>query len=297
MGEITYNTEVYNILQTLSYKCTQNIISSDIVWIQLEPDQDTVEFIESLLYIYHKWYGIYSGLQSSIRTVFSLYLHHTDVLATLDCGKMFILSSTQIDKLLKSSYNDNITKSTTWGDLLDIGTGDGKNLQRWKKLFNTISCTEVNKKMIKKLQIFKDTNIYETDNLKIITDKFDIITLCNVIDRCNKPQTLLNDITNYLKNKDSRIIITAPLPLRQSVETINGWKEPDESLQLSDNYFNRDWEYLLCELITMLQTKFPYKVCCVSRVPYISQGDFVNPYYTQDAAVLVLAPLYFGTEG
>uniref|UniRef100_A0A146MB76 Methyltransferase-like protein 9 n=1 Tax=Lygus hesperus TaxID=30085 RepID=A0A146MB76_LYGHE len=158
-------------------------------------------------------------------------MSHTDVLTTLDCGKMFVLSSSQLAKLLRMSCTEDGDRSG-WGDALDVGTGDGDNIARWFDLFSSISCTEVNRKMCEKLRKNrKITQVWETDSLATIPTTFDVITICNVLDRCDTPASLLRDAYTHLRDSRSRVVVTVPLPLSPSVEAGWGvWRQPKESL-------------------------------------------------------------------
>ncbi len=129
---------------------------------------------------------------------------------------------------------------------------------------------------------------YQTGDIKSLpTDSgFDLICLFNVIDRCMNPLTLLSDIHDRMRDANSRLIVATPLPLRPSVEVGHTWVNPNEKL---DSRGLTEWEDAAVALTINVFERAGYRVQCFSRVPYLSQGDTVYPFYVLDDAVFVLS--------
>ena len=56
-------------------------------------------------------------------------------------------------------------------------------------------------------------------------DGFDVVSCLNVLDRCDFPLTLLQQMRSLLKDDSSLLVLATPLPFSPSVEDGRVWRE------------------------------------------------------------------------
>lgn len=228
-------------------------------FIQLELDEGTQSFLDEFC---SQTEGIVMTMMGNLlRYYYSL----TDSNAILNRGQMHVLSSNQLQKLLTQNENSILPRSATF---LDIGAGDGNVT----KNFKTVLCTEENKTtddwkdqvvttelsyyMTKRLEkngyVCRETTIITRENLvphlriepkpSLENPAFDLVSLFNVIDRCDRPLTLLNDIKRLLlpsngdvNGRKGFLLLAVVFPWGPFVESGNGQAEPTESLPVRGN--------------------------------------------------------------
>ncbi len=78
--------------------------------------------------------------------------------------------------------------------LLDIGAGNGSITQKFEKYTQNISCLEPSASFQKQLRKKKYTITDVNDN-----EKYDLISILNVFDICEKPEEILNHAIRNLK--------------------------------------------------------------------------------------------------
>ena len=179
-----------------------------------------------------------------------------------------------------------------FGSYLDIGAGDGAVTAHVAPLFTHTSATEVAPRMCSRLRAHGFT-VYETYDITTgipAEARFDTISIFNVIDRCDKPLSLLRDARARLRGPDSRLVLSVPLPLQPSVEFApREWRAPTERIAPAMCYCQLDWEQAVEFLVRDVVTPAGLRVRAVSRLPYLSEGSTARPYYALDDAVLVLS--------
>lgn len=218
----------------------------------------------------------------------------TDVNGFLGRGSMHVISTTQAKKLLCLPSNSS---------LLDIGAGDGNVTKKLSKLFRRVVTTEVSSPMCNRLRN-RGWECIQTDlpsraNMKHET--FDVVSLLNVLDRCDRPRTLLQRIRELLKPQ-GRLLLAVVLPFCPFVESGARKLPPTELLPLrgglcpcsqppiaSRRY--PTFETCVSHMIEDVIVPAGYDVESVSRVPYLSKGGrFSSPYYILEDAIFVLKP-------
>ncbi|XP_039599022.1 methyltransferase-like protein 9, partial [Polypterus senegalus] len=126
-------------------------------------------------------------------------------------GSMFVFSSEQFRQLL------GVTSDWRTKRLLDLGAGDGGVTQIMSPHFEEIYTTEVSATMRWQLQK-KQYKVLEIDEWQKAGFKYDVISCLNLLDRCEQPITLLNDIRRALEPTRGRVILATVLPFHASVE-------------------------------------------------------------------------------
>ena len=138
--------------------------------------------------------------------------------------------------------------------------------------------------------------VYHTDTLTSLPSSlvYDCVLCFNVLDRCSHPRSLLSQLRGRLRSPSSLLLLATPLPLDPWVEVGKQWKKPEESLGLEVSGEGKrctgcmGWEETV-ERLTLLFIEAGFAVLSVSRLPYISAGNAVKPYFTLDDALFALA--------
>jgi len=143
----------------------------------------------------------------------------TDVNALLGRGQMFVLSTEQAKELLQIKNRG--------GSLLDVGAGDGGVTARLSPLFSHVTCTEVSAPMCRRLKARTGVvnEVFKTDSLSASQgspfnrdNSFDVVSILNVIDRCDNPSILLRDACRLVKKEGGRVLLAVVLPFSEFVE-------------------------------------------------------------------------------
>jgi len=143
----------------------------------------------------------------------------TDVNALIGRGQMFVISTEQAKDLLQIKDRG--------GSLLDVGAGDGGVTSRLSPLFSHVTCTEVSAPMCRRLkartgvgnEVFKTDTLSSSQGAPFNRDNsFDVVSILNVIDRCDNPATLLRDACRLVKRESGRVLLAVVLPFSEFVE-------------------------------------------------------------------------------
>jgi 2-polyprenyl-3-methyl-5-hydroxy-6-metoxy-1,4-benzoquinol methylase len=131
----------------------------------------------------------------------------------LNRGSMFVFSQAQFRQLM------NIDETWKADSLLDLGAGDGQVTKMMESHFNKIYVTEQSPSMRWRLRQMH-YEVLEIDDWTMKT--YDVISCLNVLDRCDKPMSLLEDIRKSLNPHGGRLIIAVVLPFSPCVESGSG---------------------------------------------------------------------------
>jgi len=217
----------------------------------------------------------------------------------------------------KEDFNiDNMNRSKLKGTLtlLDVGAGDGNVTEKLQRTnyFEKIYTTEVSPMMVKNLNArgfncLQTPSIGREDIKSWGVDYFDCITCLNLLDRCDKPSTLLSQMKNLLKPGKGILIIAVVFPFESFVEIGQDQKDPTEFL----DPLLRDVDEECCcptdetdctcgawpsfeescqSFVDKILVPTGFKLLCISRVPYLCKGDLKSPYYVLDDAIFVVTP-------
>lgn len=132
----------------------------------------------------------------------------TGVHALLDRGKMFVLSPLQTKMLLPER---------PFEDIIDLGAGDGAVSERLAlaldKSHNKVSVTEVNRQMIYRLSK-RGFTIADAETW-YLNKNFDLISMLNLLDRCESPISMLDQSRSTMRDENSRLLIASVFPFRR----------------------------------------------------------------------------------
>ena len=189
---------------------------------------------------------------------------------------MFVYSTAQFRTLLNIDHY----RQFQLPSLLDIGAGDGSVTQRMSDLFEKVYVTEISSIMRWRLSNYGYT-VLDTDQWEDL--KFDVITCLNVLDRCEKPLTLLKTIREHLNVNHGFAIITLVLPFKPYFE-YNNDHNPSESIHIK----GRLPEEQINEFISNVFQPLGFRVKKLSRLPYLCDGDMERSYYFLADYIFVL---------
>ena len=187
---------------------------------------------------------------------------------------MFVLSEKQTRTLLNLPDNDK-----TYQNVADLGAGDGNvsirvakalNLPRKKLKVTDVSPTMTYRLREKGFTVANVTHWFENE-------VFDAVFMLNLLDRCKKPYSMLKQAHQALTDAaHGRLVISLVFPIKQSVE----WRKsrlPDEKLSINKN---EPLEEQITKFVEKIMAPAGFELEKFSKVPYLSEGDINNPYYS-----------------
>ena len=275
--------------------------------VTLTLDEETIRFLDSCRA------SMFNEISYFMALILERCFAKTDVNGFLGRGSMFVLSTAHAKKLLhlssKSSLLDigaggtQLTRSATthFNTTTTTTTTDGNVTQNLSTLFRRVVTTEVSLPMCKRLRN-RGWECIQTDlpsRTNINHETFDVVSLLNVLDRCDRPRTLLQRIRELLKPQ-GRLLLAVVLPFCPFVESGVKKLQPRELLPLrgglcpcslppiaSKRY--PTFETCVSHMIQDVLVPAGYDVESVSRVPYLCKGGrYSAPYYVLQDAIFVL---------
>lgn len=219
-----------------------------------------------------------------LHRLLTLFVSDFDANALLGVHPVFLLSTPQALALLQAGRSARLTEER-W---LDVGAGSGDVTTRLAALAADMSCTETSRFMARRLRRrgFRCWlgQVAEGEPLDPLAgdDPFGVISLLNVIDRTNRPRTLLAALTRRLPSGGT-LMLSTPLPYAPFYYAGSVTRAPEEQLQIKAE----GWEEQLGELWRFELAPLGLTLDAFTRVPYLSGGDGRHPAYVLDNAVLV----------
>jgi len=196
---------------------------------------------------------------------------------------MQVFSSEQFQRLIDHSPTPYCGDSRD--NLLDIGAGDGSTTDRMATYFKNVYVTEMSTTMKWTLQK-KGYHVLDVADWATQETKFDVITCLNVLDRCEKPVTLLNQIKNALK-PGGIAVLAFVIPFKPYVEFgEDKTHEPSESLNITDKYFEGE----VTNFVKKVLEPQGFDLIKWTRLPYLCDGDIKQAFYWLDDVVFVVKP-------
>ncbi|RWS26118.1 methyltransferase-like protein 9 isoform X3 [Leptotrombidium deliense] len=141
---------------------------------------------------------------------------------------MFIFSDQQINKLCENLPN---FKSDENSALLDLGAGDGAVTQVLSSYFNSTYVTEVSPVM-RRILTKRGYSVLDAYHWHKESMNFDLICCLNLLDRCDRPLTMLQRIRSKLK-PNGIVLLAVVFPFSQYVESSANKHKATESLPIT----------------------------------------------------------------
>lgn len=166
------------------------------------------------------------------------------------------------------------------GRLLDVGAGSGDVTVHARALFEEIVTTETSRAMCHRLRR-RGLRCHRVDlsreALPTGEGPFDAVALLNVLDRCDRPRSLLGAARRAL-GPGGRLLLSVPLPARPHVD--RGGVTVDQDEPMSGH--GETWEEALVDLCE--GTLAGLEIERIARAPYLSVGARLHAL---DAALVV----------
>ena len=268
------------------YNVSTDMINQDLsrLFVQLDADEETLRFIEQSIeksdwFFTQMWHNL-------AKSFLSFFYATTDINGLLGRGSMFVISRQQLKNLLAPVMV--LDENSPLPEMIDLGAGDGAITEIYKTFFNKLFATEASKVMRKSLEQ-KDVKVLPIDSWFQQADRFDLISCLNLLDRCDKPHTVLHQIKSSLKPDGIAVIalvipyspyVEFPQPSNEKRETPNS---PLENLNIKGGTFE-----VQAESLAQLFSDIGFNVVSWSRVPYMCEGDLAKSVYTLNDVIFVL---------
>lgn len=234
---------------------------------QLSLDQETAD------YVTHSEAARHGRFLTWIHQLMRSFLSDFDINGILGTYPMHVLSTAQWETLI----------GRPGGRLLDVGAGRGDATAKLAELFDETVVTETSKAMQKRLkrhgyECLRGDIAQRTD----LGAQFDAVSLLNVLDRCDRPLSLLGAARSALK-PGGLLLIALVLPYRPFVYDQGSPRAPAERLAITTD----EWELSVCELVNICLLPLGLEVVTLSRAPYLSGGDANHALYELDDVIVV----------
>ncbi|KAK1943502.1 Methyltransferase-like protein 9 [Phytophthora citrophthora] len=188
-------------------------------FVQLDCDEETETFLDTCT-----GGSLWESMGS---TILGLFYSLTDANGILGRGQMFVLSKAQVQQLLH--------REQSGGSLLDIGAGDGNVTASLASLVDQVTTTEASAPMVAHLNS-RGYNSVQTCDLQhefVQSRKpYNIISMLNVLDRADKPLTMLREIRELLDPQNGLFLLAVVLPFSAFVEQGTQRIAPTEKLPM-----------------------------------------------------------------
>uniref|UniRef100_A0AAV1TT42 Methyltransferase-like protein 9 n=1 Tax=Peronospora matthiolae TaxID=2874970 RepID=A0AAV1TT42_9STRA len=249
----------------LEYKVDKSLLDPALqsAFVQLECDKATCSFLDTCTSG-----SLWESLSSSL---LGLFYSLTDVNGILGRGQMFVLSRAQVQQLLHLQQPEVGSRTS----LLDIGAGDGNVTASLASFVDQVTTTEASAPMHEFVQSRKP---------------YSIISMLNVLDRADRPLTMLRDIRELLEPETGVFLLAVVLPFSAFVEVGTQRLAPAETLSMQGGLWVENAAFEVAANLLWCNVLRPagFKLRHFSRVPYLCRGDLHQPYYVLSDAIFVL---------
>lgn len=246
----------------------ENLARIGAPFVELGIDEATSLYLDGSKLVRHG--RIKTFLHRSLRAFFSDF----DINGWLGTYPMHVLSTAQWETLLGGRPG---------GRLLDVGSGRGDVTSELARLFDETITTETSKPMARRLrQRGFESWVGDLVSMEFDEGTFDAVSLLNVLDRCERPLSLLGRARRALR-PGGLLLIALVLPYRPFVYRDGVPAPPLERLPIAaESFEDAATEFVLHGLLAL-----GLEVIAVSRAPYLSGGDAHRALYELDDLLLV----------
>ena len=215
----------------LRYKVKMSLLSPALItrFTELRLDEPTLDFIEA-------GNGALSLVRDGAAKVLRSFLSVTDANALTGRGGMFVFSLPQLALLglELDELGGGSGSGSGGGALLDIGAGDGGVTAVLAPHFSRVVTTELSGPMAGRLR-GRGWECKETADLgpEVFKGaKFELVQCLNVLDRADKPLTLLRQLRELVQPETGRLLLAVVLPWCPFVEDGSNQRRPTETLPM-----------------------------------------------------------------
>ncbi|RUS91785.1 hypothetical protein EGW08_000493 [Elysia chlorotica] len=258
------------------YRAILSRLSQDLCgkFVQFDQDDGADEFLQNCQ---EKSDAILSQIFYSLaRPILNVFMTQTSINGLLRRGSMYIFSKPQFEQLM------NYTAYHKQGNLLDLGAGDGMVTAQMSSYFNQTYATEMSGVMARKLSSM-GYHVLDVDQWAESGLKFDVVSCLNLLDRCDKPMSLLAQIRKVLSPDTGRLLVATVIPFKPYVEFNSKTHEPSEFLRVTGSNFEEQVD----QLVSIFR-QAGFVVEKFTRLPYLCEGDLRHSFYVLTDALFVL---------
>ncbi|XP_048266197.1 protein-L-histidine N-pros-methyltransferase isoform X2 [Bombus terrestris] len=214
---------------------------------------------------------------SLARSALSWFISRTSINGLLGRGSMHVFSCEQFQKFMAASGF-----TGPWHSLVDLGAGDGATTAHVAHLFEKVYATDISAPMRWALARRKFT-VLDVEKWHE-SGPFDVILCLNLLDRCDRPNTLLRRLKSSLA-PGGRLVVALVLPFSPYVEVgERGDHKPSEYLPVKGNGL----EGQIASLVDRVFAPLSLRCLVWSKLPYLCEGDLGQAYYFLDDVIFVL---------
>ncbi|MCH2109581.1 MAG: methyltransferase-like protein 9 [Polyangiaceae bacterium] len=246
-------------------------------FVQLGLDQAAADYISASKSYRH------GRIKTSLHRVLRQFLSDFDVNGLLGTYPMHVLSTPQWRHLLEAASPERLG-----GRLLDIGSGRGDVTSALAPIFDTVTTTETARSMVRRLRK-RGYHCYQGDIVDLVDEllvseeaPYDAVSLLNVLDRCDRPLSMLAAARRLLK-PNGLLAVALVLPYSPFVYDGTITRPPRERLPITSKQF----ELATTEFIQFALKALAFEIVSISRVPYLSGGDAQKELYELDDLILI----------
>lgn len=214
------------------------------------------------------------------------FLSDFDINGLLGLYPMHVLSEAQWRELFQAAVLSSSAERAPLTSLLDIGAGRGDVTAELARCFQETTATETSKAMVSRLEKrgFRAVHGDLADGAARWTtgQKFDAVGLLNVLDRCDRPLSLLGTARSLVR-EGGLFIVALVLPYDPFVYDGGRSRAPRERLPIHSKRF----EAAASEFVQNALVPLGLEPLLLSRVPYLSGGDPEAPLYELDDVIVI----------
>jgi|GEM_PF-544976 SAM-dependent methyltransferase len=213
------------------------------------------------------------------------FLSDFDINGLLGLYPMHVLSEAQWRELFQAALKAPAAETAPLRSLLDIGAGRGDVTSELARCFQEVTATETSKAMVSRLakRGFRAVHGDLAEGALLAGgEKFDAVSLLNVLDRCDRPLSLLGAARSFVR-EGGLFIVALVLPYDPFVYDGGRSRAPRERLPIHAKGFER----AASEFVQNALLPLGLEPLVLSRVPYLSGGDPEAPLYELDDVIVI----------
>lgn len=263
-------------MRRFRYAVDPELWSSSLPFVELDFDRAAAAYVERATSARHG--RLLTWLHRGLRG----FLSDFDINGLLGTYPMHVLSSEQWRRLLDDQLPPSSVPERTLR-LLDIGAGRGDVTNELARLFDETVVSETSRPMVKRLKK-RGFRVVDFDLAagRAHLDPFHVVSLLNVLDRCDRPLSLLGRARELIV-PGGLLVLALVLPYQPFVYDENRARPPNERLPISSSLF----EVAATELVQNALTPLGLSIVRTARAPYLSGGDAEAPLYVLDDLIVV----------
>jgi SAM-dependent methyltransferase len=259
-----------SVAATLRYDCAVEELPARLreCFVELGPDEQLHAFLARAQTLRH------GRIATLAQRLLCELLSDFDANALLNTYPLYLLSRAQWETVLGGHQG---------GRLLDVGAGAGEVTAELAPLFAEVTTTETSRGMAWRLRRrgFKCWRI-DLGSALAPDAPYDAVSCLNVLDRCDRPLSLLRRLRLALAS-NGKLILSLPLPYAPICYRGPSVGNPSERLPCDQ----QRWEQaVVCLALSVLEPA-GLVVERLTRVPYLSVGDMRRNLYILDSALWV----------